>query len=57
MLIELTDRGRGVAGAIRAAAEAIDAELAEMLTPAEPAGFRAGLEALSEIMEQKGKGT
>jgi len=31
--------------------------LAEMLTPAEPAGLRARLEALSEIMEQMGKGT
>jgi DNA-binding MarR family transcriptional regulator len=49
MTIEPTDRGRAAAATIREAVEAIDAELAQMLTPAEQAGLRAGLTALAHI--------
>jgi DNA-binding MarR family transcriptional regulator len=52
MTIELTDRGRAAAAAVRAGIEAVDAELAEMLSPAELAGLRAGLAALGEIKER-----
>lgn len=52
MTIELTERGRGAAAAVRSGVEAIDAELAEMLTEAEMAGLRAGLTALGRIKER-----
>jgi DNA-binding MarR family transcriptional regulator len=54
MVVELTDRGRDAAEAVRAGVEVVDAELAQMLTPQELAGLRAGLEALVEI-EQRGR--
>jgi DNA-binding MarR family transcriptional regulator len=52
MTIELTDRGRGAATAVRAGVEAVDAELAQLISPAELAGLRAGLEALTEIRDR-----
>ncbi len=50
--IELTDRGRGAAAAVRAGVDAVDAELAELVTPAELAGLQKGLFALCEIRER-----
>jgi DNA-binding MarR family transcriptional regulator len=50
--IELTERGRAAAGAIAAAIAQVDDELATMITPAELAGLRAGLTALSTIKER-----
>ena len=52
MKIELTDRGRGAGSAIRAGVEAVDAELAELISPAELAGLQAGLVALTTIRER-----
>jgi DNA-binding MarR family transcriptional regulator len=52
MTIELTDRGRAAAAAVRSGVQAIDAELAQMLTPAELAGLRSGLTALGRINER-----
>jgi DNA-binding MarR family transcriptional regulator len=52
MTIELTERGRGAAAAVRSGVEAVDAELAQMLTPAELAGLRSGLAALGHIKER-----
>ncbi|HVV24724.1 MAG TPA: MarR family transcriptional regulator, partial [Pseudonocardiaceae bacterium] len=40
--ITLTERGRAAAAAIRAAVVRVDAELADMITPVELAGLRAG---------------
>jgi DNA-binding MarR family transcriptional regulator len=57
MTIELTDRGRAAATTVRAAIEAIDAELAEMLSAAELAGLRAGLAALGHIKERMTEGS
>jgi DNA-binding MarR family transcriptional regulator len=50
--IGLTERGRAAAGAIRAAVLQVDLELAEMLSPSELAGLRAGLAALATIRER-----
>ena len=52
MTIELTDRGRAAAAAVRAGVEAVDDELAERLTPTELAGLVAGLVGLTEIRER-----
>jgi DNA-binding MarR family transcriptional regulator len=49
LTITLTERGRGAAEAVRAAVEAIDAELADSITPEQLAGLRAGLNALARI--------
>lgn len=49
LTINLTERGRGAADAVHVAVESIDAELATMITPAELAGLRAGLIALTNI--------
>jgi DNA-binding MarR family transcriptional regulator len=49
MIIEPTDRGRAAAAGVRAAVEAVDARLAQMISPAELAGLRAGLAALGDI--------
>ena len=54
MTIELTERGR--AGAVRSGIQAIDAELAEMLTESELAGLRPGLVALARIKERAQEG-
>jgi DNA-binding MarR family transcriptional regulator len=50
--IELTERGRAAAAAVRAGVEDVDGQLAELCTPAELAGLRAGLVALTEIRER-----
>jgi DNA-binding MarR family transcriptional regulator len=52
MTIALTDRGRAAAAAVRAGVESIDAELGRMISPAELAGLRAGLEALGHIKDR-----
>jgi DNA-binding MarR family transcriptional regulator len=52
MLIGLTDRGRAAAVAVRAGVEAIDGELAEMISTTQLAGLRAGLTALAEIKDR-----
>jgi DNA-binding MarR family transcriptional regulator len=52
MTIALTERGRGAAAAVRAGVQAVDAELAELISPAELAGLRAGLIALTTIRER-----
>jgi DNA-binding MarR family transcriptional regulator len=52
MAIALTDRGRAAAAAVRAGVESIDAELARMISPAELAGLRVGLEALGHIKDR-----
>jgi DNA-binding MarR family transcriptional regulator len=54
--ILLTDRGRAAAAEVRAAVEQVDAELAQMLSPAELAGLRTGLVALSQIRDRHGAG-
>ena len=53
MTIELTERGQAAAAAVRSAVEAVDAELAERISPAELAGMRAGLTALAEIKQHR----
>jgi DNA-binding MarR family transcriptional regulator len=52
MTIDLTDRGRAAAAAIRTGVTSVDAELATKLDPANLAGLRAGLIALIEIRER-----
>ena len=52
MDIEVTDRGRAAAKAVRTAVESVDGELATRLSPAELAGLRTGLVALIEIREE-----
>lgn len=54
--IELTDRGRTAAAAVRAGVESVDAELATMITPRQQAGMRAGLLALAEIKDRRSRG-
>jgi DNA-binding MarR family transcriptional regulator len=49
MTITLTDRGRTAGAIVHAGIEAVDAELAAMISPAELAGLRAGLVALAQI--------
>lgn len=49
LTIELTERGRAAAEAVRAGVEIVDAELAATITPDQLAGLRAGLAALAEI--------
>ena len=55
--IELTDRGRGAATAVRSGVEAVDAELAQLLSPAGLVGLRAGLEALADIRARTEEGS
>jgi len=50
--IVLTERGRAAGAAIRAATAEVNARLAQMLSPAELDGLRAGLAALGEIKEE-----
>ncbi|MFJ1768391.1 MarR family transcriptional regulator [Amycolatopsis sp. NPDC088138] len=50
--VTATERGRAAAAAIRAAVTSVDDELATLVTPAELAGLRAGLVALTEIRER-----
>jgi DNA-binding MarR family transcriptional regulator len=49
MSIRLTARGRAASAAIQRGVDAVDAALAEKVTPAELRGLRAGLAALAEI--------
>jgi len=51
MRIELTERGRAAASAVRAGVQAVDAELAQAISPGELAGLRAGLAALARMKE------
>ena len=50
--IELTERGRAAAAEVRDGVEAVDAELAAEISPAELAGLRAGRAALTLIRER-----
>jgi DNA-binding MarR family transcriptional regulator len=50
--LEVTERGRGAAAAVRSAVLSVDKQLAELLSPDELAGMRAGLVALSTIRER-----
>ena len=50
--IELTDRGRAAATEIAAATRQVDDELAQLLSPGELVGLRAGLLALGKIRER-----
>ena len=52
LIIDVTERGRQAAAAIRAGVEAVDAELAELISPDQLAGLRAGLIALGTIRER-----
>lgn len=54
MLIELTERGRAAAVSVRAAIQAVDSKLEQMVSPSELAGLRAGLEALANIKDTLG---
>ena len=51
MAINVTDRGRAAA-AVRAGVEEVDGELAELISPTELTGLRAGLIALCDIRER-----
>ena len=55
--IELTDRGRAAATAVRSGVEAVDAELAQLMSPAGLVGLRAGLEALADIRARTEEGS
>jgi DNA-binding MarR family transcriptional regulator len=50
--IELTDRGRAAGDAIREGVRAVNAELAELISPTELDGLRAGLVALCDIRDR-----
>jgi DNA-binding MarR family transcriptional regulator len=52
MAIDLTDRGRAAAAVVRAAVGEVDAQLTQMISPAELAGLRAGLAALAAIKDR-----
>lgn len=51
MVIELTPRGRAAAAEVREAVQAVDADLARRLSPAQLEGLRAGLVALCDIRD------
>ena len=50
--LEVTERGRAAAAAVKAGVAAVDKELAGLLAPTELAGLRAGLVALCAIRER-----
>jgi DNA-binding MarR family transcriptional regulator len=52
MTIDLTDRGRAAAAAVGAAVAEVDARLAQMISPEQRAGLRAGLTALAAIKDE-----
>jgi DNA-binding MarR family transcriptional regulator len=52
MTIELTERGRAAAEAVRAGVIAVDGELSELISAAELDGLRTGLVALTTIRER-----
>jgi DNA-binding MarR family transcriptional regulator/uncharacterized glyoxalase superfamily protein PhnB len=53
MLVDLTDRGRAAADAVRSAVRATDAELATRLSAEHLEGLRAGLAALADIAGER----
>jgi DNA-binding MarR family transcriptional regulator len=53
LTIELTERGRAAAEAVRAGVDLVDTELLAALSPDQFAGLRAGLIALAEIKERQ----
>jgi DNA-binding MarR family transcriptional regulator len=53
LTIELTERGRAAAQAVRAGVEVVDAELSAAISPDQLAGLRAGLYALADIKERQ----
>jgi DNA-binding MarR family transcriptional regulator len=52
MTLHVTERGRAAAATVLDAVQAIDEELAELISPAGVAGLRTGLVALIEIRER-----
>ena len=50
--IELTERGRAAAAEVRDGVEAVDAELAAEISPAEAGGVRAGRAGRSRMRER-----
>jgi DNA-binding MarR family transcriptional regulator len=52
MTIDLTGRGRAAAAVVATAIAEVDAQLAQMISPTEMAGLRAGLAALAAIRGQ-----
>jgi DNA-binding MarR family transcriptional regulator len=52
MVIDLTERGSAAAAAVRAGVRQVDRELAQMISPEQLAGLRAGLEALTRIKDR-----
>ena len=49
LTLEVTERGRAAAAAVRSAMAAVDRELATLITPEQHAGLVAGLRALASI--------
>jgi DNA-binding MarR family transcriptional regulator len=52
MTIDLTDRGREAAATVGAAVAEVDGRLAQMISPGQRAGLRAGLTALAAIKDE-----
>lgn len=52
IIIQVTERGRAAAAAVRDAVETVDAELATRLSTTEIAALRTGLSALADIAER-----
>jgi DNA-binding MarR family transcriptional regulator len=50
--IDVTERGRAAAAAVRSGVQEVEAQLADAISPAQLAGMRAGLTALCTIREQ-----
>jgi DNA-binding MarR family transcriptional regulator len=50
--VTLTDRGQAAADAVRSGVDAVDGELARLISPAELAGLRAGLAALGDLKDR-----
>lgn len=57
LTLELTERGRAAAATVRSAIEAVDAELAALITVEQQAGLLAGLRALATIRASHGHRT
>ncbi|HTT88813.1 MAG TPA: MarR family transcriptional regulator [Acidimicrobiales bacterium] len=53
LTIELTERGKAAAEAVRAGVDLVDAELSAAISPDQLAGLRSGLIALAEIKERQ----
>ena len=52
MTLQVTERGRAAAGAVRAGVQSVDAQLEELISPTELKGLRAGLVALCDIRDR-----